>query len=103
MFDLDDLGAEACKYIRAEITPDMLGTAVLGSSFVPEITKYLRTVWLFHISIRSSGHCFGELTPANTLVISSTLIPANGKVAASASPTGVARHLLCIEREQYGV
>ena len=34
-------------------------------------------------------------TPANTLVISRTLIPANGKVAASAAPTGVASHLLC--------
>lgn len=37
-----------------------------------------------------NGH---KLTPAKTLVISSTLIPANGKVDGSA---GVARHLRCV-------
>ena len=35
-----------------------------------------------------------RLTPASTLVISKTLIPANGSVADSAAPTGVASHLL---------
>jgi len=35
-------------------------------------------------------------TPANTLVISSTLTPANGSAAVSTAPVaGVARHRLC--------
>lgn len=34
-------------------------------------------------------------TPASTLVISRTLIPANGRLDASAALAGVASHLLC--------
>lgn len=67
---------------------------VLGYSIVPEVTQNLCTIWLVVVSSESLVLVLEIPTPASTRVISSTLTPANGSLAASTS-VATCSHLLC--------
>lgn len=49
--------------------------------------------------LASKSRIIALLTPASTLVISSTLIPANGSVALSVVPGAVDMHLRLVRRD----
>lgn len=56
---------------------------------VPKISQYLSTIWLLSKSVTAMPPARVSLTPASTLVISSTLMPANGRLVASPLAAGV--------------
>lgn len=66
---------------------------------LPKISQYLSTIWLEgRQSAKFSVLACGGRTPANTLVISSTLMPASGKVGESAAAVAMLRCLEHLER-----
>jgi hypothetical protein len=71
-------------FIESAITVYVLCPRGTMWEVVPEISKYLCTVWLNRLR-QSHILCIlnSSRTPANTLVISRTLYPFSGKVASS--------------------
>jgi hypothetical protein len=66
---------------------------------VPKISQYLSAVWLQRRKLHVKIDHYTKLTPANTLVISSTLIPAKGRLDPSPLAVGaVAMPLLAMRQ-----
>lgn len=89
MFNLDHIGSKNLSlHVQEACDPRMLIRT--GLSIIPKISQYLRAVRLApsgFILRTLGGHA---LTPANTLVISSTLMPARGRFETLALAASVA-------------